>query len=325
MLIREKDQITKELTYYIYESKFKNNIFKLYILIFFLLYIAFNKKVLIKVCLCSVGKLENKYIREFVEHYKKYRVDKIFLYDNNEINGERFDNILKDYINDKFIDIINIRGKKRKQLKMFEDCYNKNSKKYDWLVFYDIDEFINLKYFNNIKDFLNQNKFNKCHSIYLNWVIHTDNNRKYYSNGLLSERFPEIYKNKKYCNGKSIIRGHLNKIKMQTTHLLNRKIGRCNGFGKKIKLRGIYCRIPDYKYYYIDHYYSKSTEEFINKIKKGDAVFGNKIKNKYCRIKYYFKFNKLTYEKIKFIGLKMGFNITKLIKKYLNKTKRIFK
>jgi len=43
------------------------------------------------VCLCTLAKLENKYIREFVNHYKNYGVDKIYLYDNNDINGEKFD------------------------------------------------------------------------------------------------------------------------------------------------------------------------------------------------------------------------------------------
>ena len=204
---------------------------------------------------------------------------------------------------------------------MFEDCYKKNSMKYDWLIFYDMDEFIYLKKIINIKDFLNQKKFNKCQSIYLNWVIHTDNNLKYYYNKSLAQRFTEIYKNKNYCNGKTIIRGNIKNIKMETTHLLDRKIGRCNGFGKKFKSKGIFCLLPDYKYYYIDHYYSKSTEEFINKINKGDAIFGKK--NKYTRINIYFKFNKITYEKIKYIGLKMGLNTTKLMKQYLiiNKNK----
>ena len=314
----KKEQIKQQFKYI-----FKLNLYFI-ILIFMILdlYFTFKKKInLIKVCLCSVGKLENKYIREFVEHYRKYKVDKIFIYDNNEINGEKFDNILKDYINEKFVEVINFRGKEGKQLKMFEDCYKKNSMKYDWLIFYDMDEFIYLKKIINIKDFLNQKKFNKCQSIYLNWVIHTDNNLKYYYNKSLAQRFTEIYKNKNYCNGKTIIRGNIKNIKMETTHLLDRKIGRCNGFGKKFKSKGIFCLLPDYKYYYIDHYYSKSTEEFINKINKGDAIFGKK--NKYTRINIYFKFNKITYEKIKYIGLKMGLNTTKLMKQYLiiNKNK----
>ena len=58
---------------------------------------------------CS-SKRENRYIREFVEYYKKMKVDKIFLYDNNEENGETFDEILSDYIKDGYVNITNYRG-----------------------------------------------------------------------------------------------------------------------------------------------------------------------------------------------------------------------
>lgn len=41
--------------------------------------------------LMSLGKDENRYAREFIEYYKKLEVDKIFIYDNNDISGEKFD------------------------------------------------------------------------------------------------------------------------------------------------------------------------------------------------------------------------------------------
>ena len=58
-------------------------------LIFIILYIHYSFSD-IKVCVCAIGKEENKYAREFVEHYKKYGIDKIFIYDNNDSNGENF-------------------------------------------------------------------------------------------------------------------------------------------------------------------------------------------------------------------------------------------
>jgi hypothetical protein len=50
-----------------------------------------------KVCLHSPAKKENHYIREFVEHYKQYNVDIIFLYVNNDIGGEDFEIVINDY------------------------------------------------------------------------------------------------------------------------------------------------------------------------------------------------------------------------------------
>ena len=125
--------------------------FKLFYFISLLSFYIFFKNIKeIKVCLCSPGKEENKYIKEFIEHYKNYGVDKIFLYDNNDLDGEYFEQEINEYINDKFVEIINFRGKKRALLLMMNDCYKKNFKKYDWLIFFEIDEYIHLKNFKNI-------------------------------------------------------------------------------------------------------------------------------------------------------------------------------
>ena len=280
----------------------------LIILIYIFIIYNYNE---IKVCLCTVGKLENKYIVEFVEHYFKYKVDKIFLYDNNDINGERFEKVLGYYIKNNYVEITNYRGQKKKQTSIYYNCYKNNYNIYDWLIFYDIDEYINLKGFSNIKDYLKQKIFLNCESLYLNWVIHTDNNLLYYDNRTLFKRFKERYTNKDFCRGKTIIRGKLKKqLKFVSVHNLDNRIGRCNGFGKKIIIINNNCKNPDFNYYYIDHFYSKSTEEFINKITKGDCVFGDNKIFMLLRINFYFKRNKISFEKINLINKKTGFNIS---------------
>ena len=51
-----------------------------------------------KTVICVIAKKENKYIKEFIEHYIYLGINKILLYDNNDIEGENFDNILISYI-----------------------------------------------------------------------------------------------------------------------------------------------------------------------------------------------------------------------------------
>ena len=58
------------------------------------------KKEDINIALCTLGKKENLYIKEFSDHYKNYGVNKIYLYDNNDIDGEIFEDEINDYIND---------------------------------------------------------------------------------------------------------------------------------------------------------------------------------------------------------------------------------
>jgi len=280
-----------------------------------------------KVCICVSGKKENKYIKEFVEHYKSLGIDKIFLYDNNDLNDEKFETVLSDYIKDEFIQIFNYRGKISSQLKIYEKCYNSNKNKFDWFIFFDIDEFIHLNNYNRIKDFLNEKKFKDCKLIYFNCVRHTDNDLLYYDNRSLSERFPTVLWNSTMYTLKTIMRGkNKNNVRFQTTHWLNRGLkGGCNVFGKvvfptkKVRL-GYKINHKKFQQYYIDHYCFKSTEEYINKINKGDGVFGYNNRIKMHKINLYFGYNKITSEKINYIEKKTNLRLDKF-KLKLNKTK----
>lgn len=277
----------------------------------------------LKICLCTLGKKENHYIKEYIEHYINYGVDKIFLYDNNDLDGERFEDVIAQYIKQGNVEIINYRGIPKAIFKIMKTCYNNNYNEYDWLIFYEIDEFIYLKHFKNIKNYLNQKKFEKCKSIYLNWVHRSDNNLLYYDNRTLISRFKEkgmnVKKKKNYLAlVKTIIRGHIGKINKIDIHRLTKKINGCDGFGKKAQIIGNRNAHPDYKYYYINHYYSKSTEEFVEKLKRGDMQFGNSTKNYLYQIKKYFYINKITLEKIIFLENSLGVNLSKYKNQIIN-------
>ena len=284
------------------------------ILLFFLIFISyisfniFKSTKEIQVCLCSPVKKENRYLKEFVEHYKSYKVDKIFLYDNNDIDGEYLEEVINDNIQYEYVKIINFRGKKEALYDMMNDCYKKNFLEYDWLIFYEIDEYINLKNYSNIKYFLNEDKFKKCQTIQLNWVMHTDNNKIYYENKPLKIRFPDSKKSVKIAAIKSILRGKIPYITINCVHKINTKLKTCDGFGNKTRVVGAGTDKLDNEYYYIDHYFCKSTEEFVNKINKGDVLYNQK--NFLERIKVYFEINQVTQEKIDYIKNHLYTNIS---------------
>ena len=303
---------------------FKKIIFIFFIYAIFFINIQKYTKFL-KICICTLGKQENKYIKEFIEFYKEFGIDKIFIYDNNNINGEYFENIISKYINLGFVEIINFRGIKSPQMMIYYDCYNKNYDKFDWLIFNDIDEYLYLKNYNNVKEFLNQSKFKKCENIQLNWLLYTDNNLVYYQNKSLILRFTEkdpfIKKRKinKHSNGKSILRGHIPNITITNFHCISDRLRTCDGFGIETKILK-----SDYKYFFFKHYYCKSTEEFVEKLNKGDAYKITKKK----KINFYFSYNKITYEKLNYIEKKTGENLTfyrnKLINKKVKKEKAFY-
>ena len=260
-----------------------------------------------KVCICTIGKNENKYIREFVEYYKKFGIDKIFLYDNNDNDGENFDIVLDDYIKSGFVEIINYRGKEKIQYSAFNHCYRGNNHSYDWLIFYDLDEFIHLSHYSNVKNFLDKPTLKNCNIIYLYNVLHTDNNQIYYYNKSLFERFPNFTTEYPNILGitKIIMRGNLSDITFNNPHVIPNKY-QCNGIGKIINLTNK--EIYNKRYYY-NHFYFKSSEEYFNKLKRGGITSGKKVfvPNLF---EFYFSVNKLTKEKIDYFEKMSGLNLT---------------
>ena len=65
--------------------------------------------------MCVIAKNENLYAKEYVNHYKKLGYDHIYIYDNNQLNGEKFEDVIQDEIDSGFVTIINIRGMSKGQ------------------------------------------------------------------------------------------------------------------------------------------------------------------------------------------------------------------
>ena len=285
------------------------------------------KKTDIKICVCTPCKKENRYIREFVEFYKNWGVDKIFLYDNNEKDGEKIDEVINDYIKNGFVEIYDWRGKTQVLMNMMDDCYQKNNEKYDWLLFYETDEFLHLKNYTNIKKFLNEDKFDNCKKIHLNWVFHTDNDEYHYDERPVRERFPIIEPKPDNMKGlrhnfvKTMIRGNLSDIKIDCVHKLAKNIKGCNGYGQEVDIIGFRMIEQDFENYYIDHYFSRSVDEFIDKLNKGDSIRGHDISFKIGTFGNYFGFNKMTIKKIKYIEKRTGLNLSEF-KKIIKERKK---
>jgi hypothetical protein len=271
-----------------------------------------------KVALCCIAKNENKYIVEWVTHYKKLGFDKIFIYDNNDICGETLDDVLSNFINSNFVEVINYRGKIVKaQQNAYEDCYKQHGNEYDWIAFFDCDEFLELTTANNVKEYLADKVFIDYDIIKINWETYTDSGQLFYENKPVVERFVERYtkgnNNWSYdFHIKSIIRGGLSTmIIWGTPHSpILHKLPVCDNCGEKIKT-WINANIihgkteydasfninVNYKMAKLKHYTTKSVEEYCEKIKRGypDREYGHNFDD--LNIRKYFEVNEETNKK----------------------------
>lgn len=112
-----------------------------------------------KVALVCIAKWEDYYLDEWLEYNYKLGFDKIIMYQNDW----RTD-IEKPYLQKEVCDGRNL------QVQLYNAVLAQNTE-YDWIAFFDCDEFLVLKKHDNIKDFINDYK-NKTSVIGLNWFIY---------------------------------------------------------------------------------------------------------------------------------------------------------
>jgi hypothetical protein len=104
-------------------------------------------------------------------------------------------------------------------------------------------------------------------------MIYNDNDLIKYDNRALSKRF----KNPKrlFLEGKSFVRGGIKNLVIPSTHIPGINIySFCNSKGDKVFPKNfIKIKVEKTPLAYIKHYYTKTVEEFCNKIKRGNAHY----------------------------------------------------
>lgn len=260
-----------------------------------------------KVALCCIGRLENQYAIEYVDYYKSIGFDKIFIYDNNHDGEEHFEDVLQSYIDDGFVTVIDYRNKEAAQLSAYNDCYSKYGNEYDWIAFFDFDEFLTLVKDKDIKSYLSH--FEGFQGVKINWMTYTDNNLiKSDGRGVL-ERFTTpmeydkavTYKFPQNNHAKSIICGGIEGLKWNSTPHNIKGIKYADSIGNETNDSPF--QPYNYESAYIKHFSTKTIDEFINgKYEKGlgDRTIEN-YKKDVDRIGYFFKINERTKEKEEYI------------------------
>ena len=267
-----------------------------------------------KIALCCIGRLENRYAVEFVEHYKRLGVDKIFIGDNNRKDEEHFEDVLKSYIDENFVNIIDVRNKPAYQSLFYMKCYQKYHNDFDYMMFFDFDEFLILNKDNNIKDYLTRNICN-YDVILVHWVIFTDNDLVYDDGRGCLERFT-VPSFSNCITVKSIIKCKSDIITFgKFSHApIDKQLKFCDNNFKELYQNDDYNFIwngpSDLTYEsiindrlaYIKHFQDKTIEEYVKyKLKRGvgDRTY-DAFKSTY-NVDQFFIVNKKTPEKLKYL------------------------
>jgi len=254
-------------------------------------------------CFCGIARNENLYARELIEHYISLGVEKFYLGDHNLEDTEKLYDVLNDFVDEGIVEIIDLIGKSNynnRQTDFYAYVYGKHNFECKWMLFLDFDEFLFFsdKNTTKLKQFLSNEKFEKCDSIKINWLIYDDNDLVYYDDRPVVERFTRpLYNNPHNIFVKSIVRGGIIEpiwIINGSPHTPNRYKGNCDSLGVRHK-RNTYISNYNYTISYKRHYTTKTIEEFAYKTKRG-YCYGKVNYTK--RLNHFFYINKYTKEKV---------------------------
>ena len=240
-------------------------------------------------------------VREWVEHYISIGFDKVIISDNNDCD-------VMDYLQGLEEHIICEVGN-NDQLSTYNGLYGKYRGEFDWLAFFDDDEWLVLNKDKDIKEYLSRDCFKDADCIHINWKIYGDNGHLHPTGEPTFVQFPEpcdfevrtTYRWPQNCHIKTILRCGKNVLFNNPHFCMPADLVCVNNKGEKVA-NGPFANY-NYELAELRHYQLRSTEEFCRKRLggRGDHMFDwypITIKNE---IEWYFTYNELTKEKLQLI------------------------
>lgn len=288
--------------------------------------------------ICCIAQNEELYIEDWLLYHFKIGVDNITIYDNNSIEKK---DVLTDLIKNsqkvqKYIDrieIVHCNGYKTYQIPSYMSYYR--SHVFDWVINIDIDEFIVLRKWKNIKDMLSDTIFDNAEVVLLNWrtigdddviccpdnyvyngvkfcdIIDEETRLKAINKYLKIPIYNRLFQESKKCKRnyyKSIIRSNIKSIETIRDHgirkIRNLPVLSVNVRGEITNIfsdNGSLNLAEHCSEAYLNHYRTKTLYEYLmQKFLRTTTESGNN--NHQNLLKYFFEFNNKNAKKIKFFN-----------------------
>lgn len=259
-----------------------------------------------KVAVCAIGRLENRYAVEWVEHYKRLGVDCIHLCDDNRPeDNERLVDVLNKYVADGFVVIGYGTNGCALQKGVYEFYYNLLKDNYEWIGFFDFDELVCIEDGRDIHDFLDDYE---ADVVSLNWMTMTDSGLTHYDERPMAERFTqgtgEDFEINRHV--KSFVRSGINGISFNDPHIPNAPALQCeNVLHERIEQIPVQPKVI-HGVAYIKHYNTKTAEEWatlkMRRLSPCGEDYNREMKAK--NVDYFFSINERTPEKEEILGVK---------------------
>lgn len=227
------------------------------------------------ISICGIFKNEASYMKEWIEYYLLIGIDHFYLYNNN--SEDDYKSILQPYIKKGLVTLTewpDIPG----QISAYKHWYENYRHETNWCTFLDLDEFLCPLKDVNIKDWLKKHNKYPLYAIYwkmfgTSGIIESDKKK------LAIEQYTNSWD--KFATATKIIYNTDYDIEQFFTSMMHKfnvkykgfSIPPINMFGYFINHWEIHRHDNKEADIQCNHYWSKSYNEYIEKHKRGDAVW----------------------------------------------------
>lgn len=213
----------------------------------------------------AIVKNEGPYIKEWIEYHKLVGVKRFIIYDNESTDNTK--EILKPYIKDRTVVYKYTEGTE-KQIPVYKEAikFYRNTTK--WLAIIDLDEFIVPVEKETINEVLKD--FEGYPGLGVNWIFFDCNGHTNKPEGLVIENYTNSSKLAPF-HIKSIVNPRMIKSITNPHFAIYKKKGGTAVNENFMPIEGAIIEYDSTDKIRINHYYSKSKEEYLAKIQRGNA------------------------------------------------------
>ena len=218
-----------------------------------------------EIAIGAIMKDEGPYLKEWLDFHILVGVTKFYLYDNGSTDNTT--EILKPYIKSGIVEYTFWPGKAM-QRPAYHDIINKHSFDTRWLALIDLDEFLVPVVHDTIPEFLHSIKRNFSQLV-VTWVIYGSSGHIHKPDGLVMENFK--HRAKKTWGVKSIVNPRM-LVEYRTLHVNFIAGWTIDNNGKRLGYINQTYAPPPYNLLRLNHYYTKSYDEYIARLNRGSAT-----------------------------------------------------
>jgi hypothetical protein len=228
--------------------------------------------------ICAIYRDEAFYLREWIEFHRLVGVERFFLYNNLSIDEHLA--VLAPYLDDGTAVLHDWPLSYMPQLPAYEHCLDQHRQDSRWIAFLDLDEFLFSPTSMPVPEILRE--YEEWPGVAVSWVMFGTSGHRRRPPGLVIENYVRRSNMSNMGHGDRWFQRHMyiksivdpkRTVRCVSVHNFSYASGHAVDENEKV-IEGAITESPSYERLRINHYYTKSEQEFAMKLERPTAADG---------------------------------------------------